>query len=213
MPNWVYNSLVIEGDADVLARIKEQLSAPYETKHLDWQTGEVKTEMVEQPFSYWNIIKPTDLEAYFDKPEDKQDHVDHWYAWNNRNWGVKWEAKFGDAHHPEDGKSLCYTFESPWGIPNEAMVTLSKQYPTVTLELEYEEENGWGGTIVYNNGNEEETEEYDSKCRDCNALNTLEYCDECGNQLCSACNDIGEADKDALKECETHKHLVQEATA
>ena len=212
MPNWVYNSLVIEGDADILTRIAQQLATPHENKHLDWQTGENKSEMVEQPFSYWNIIKPENLDTYFDKPEDKQDHPDHWYAWNNRNWGVKWNASSAERHDTEDG-SLCYTFESPWGIPNEALLTLSKQYPTVTLELEFEEETGWGGTIVYDNGNEEETEEYDNKCRDCSALNTLDYCEECSNELCSACNNIGEADKDALKECETHKHLAQEVTA
>lgn len=213
MPNWVYNSLVIEGDADVLARIEAQVSAPFLAKHLDWQSNELKEQMVEQPFSYWNIIKPTNLDEYHDKPNGKQDHVDHWYAWNNRNWGVKWEASSVEAHHPEDGKALCYTFESPWGIPNEVMLELSRQYPTVTLELEFQEENGWGGTIVYDNGNEETTEEYDSKCRDCSALNTLEYCEDCSNQMCSACNDIGEADKDALKECETHKHLLEEVKA
>lgn len=212
MPNWVYNSLVIEGDADILARIAQQLATPYLAKHLDWQSNEIKDQMVEQPFSYWNIIKPDNLDEYHDKPNGKQDHPDHWYAWNNRNWGVKWEASSAEQHDTEDG-SLCYTFESPWGIPNEALLTLSKQYPTVTLELEFEEENGWGGTIVYDNGNEEETEEYDSKCRDCNALNTLEYCEDCSNQLCSACNNIGEADKDALKECETHKHLLEEVKA
>jgi len=212
MPNWVYNSLVIEGDADVLTRIAQQLATPHETQHLDWKTNEVKTEMVEQPFSYWNIIKPTNLDEYYDKPDTKQDHPDHWYSWNTSNWGVKWNASSAERHDTEDG-SLCYTFESPWGIPNEALLTLSKQYPTVTLELEFEEETGWGGTIVYDNGNEETTEEYDNKCRDCSALNTLDYCDDCGNELCSKCNNISEADKDALKECETHKHLAQEVTA
>jgi hypothetical protein len=212
MPNWVYNSLVIEGDADVLTRIAQQLATPHLNQHLDWKTNEVKNEMVEQPFSYYNIIKPTNLDEYYDKPNGKQDHPDHWYSWNLRNWGVKWNASSAEQHDTEDG-SLCYTFESPWGIPNEALLTLSKQYPTVTLELEYEEETGWGGTIVYDNGNEETTEEYENKCRDCSELNTLSYCDDCGNELCSKCNNIGEADKDALKKCETHKHLAQEVTA
>ena len=212
MPNWVYNSLVIEGDADILARINEQLSAPYENKHLDWRTNEVKNEMVEQPLSYWNIIKPDNLDEYYDKPNGKQNHPDHWWAWNNRNWGVKWDASSAELHETEDG-SLCYTFESPWGIPNDAMLALSKQYPSVSLELEYEEETGWGGTVVYDNGCEEVTEEYETKCRDCSALNTVDYCDDCSNELCSKCNNISEADKDALKKCETHKHLLEEVTA
>jgi hypothetical protein len=211
MPNWVYNGLTIDAEPDVINKIKAQLSEPYETKHLDWQTNEIKSEMVEQPFSFWNIIKPTDLDAYYDKPvTHDQNGRDHWYNWNIRNWGVKWEAKFGDEHHPEDGLSLCYTFETAWGIPDTAMLKLSEQYPTASLELEYEEENGWGGCILYENGTSTETEEYDTKCRDCGALNTLDYCEECSNQLCEKCNNTSEADMDALAECETHKHLAKE---
>jgi hypothetical protein len=209
MPNWVYNSLVIEGDADVLARIAQQLATPWQTQHLDWKTNTIKSEMVEQPLSYYNIIKPTNLDEYYDKPNGTQDHPDHWYQWNCRNWGAKWDASSAERHETEDG-SLCYTFESPWGIPNQAMLTLSQQYPTVTLELEYEEETGWGGCIVYTNGNEETSEEYDNKCRDCSALNTVDCCEECGNELCSKCNNISEADKDALGKCEEHKHLLEE---
>jgi hypothetical protein len=214
MPNWVYNSLEITGEPAILEQIKAQLATPYETKHLDWKTNELKSEMVEQSFAFWNIVKPTDLDAYHDNPTTHdQNGRDHWYNWNIRNWGVKWEAKYGDAHHPEDGSSLVYTFETAWGIPDNAMLALSEQYPTASLELEYEEETGWGGCILYENGNSTETEEYDNKCRDCGALNTLDYCEDCSNQLCSACNDTGEADLDALKECETHKHLAQEVSA
>lgn len=214
MPNWCYNSLTIEAEPQVIEAIRAQLSAPYETQHLDWRTNELKKEMVEQPLSYWNIVKPTDLDAYHDNPvTHDQSGRDHWYNWNCRNWGVKWDASQAEAHHPEDGKSLCYTFESPWGIPNEAMIALSQQYPTAELELEFEEETGWGGTMLYINGSEVCTEEYNTKCRDCGALETLEYCEDCSNQLCSACNNTSEADLDALKECETHKHLATEVEA
>jgi len=203
--------LTIDAEPEVLAQIKTQLSLPYETKHLDWRTNELKIEKVEQPFSFWNIIKPTDLDAYYDNPvTHDQDGRDHWYNWNIRNWGVKWEAKFGDENHDEDGKTLCYTFETAWGVPHSALFELSRQYPTATLELEYEEESGWGGCIVFTNGEADETEEYDNKCRDCDALNTLEWCETCENELCSSCNNTSEADEDTLKECEDHKHLVKE---
>jgi len=216
MPNWVFNSLSIEAEPQVLAQIRAQVSAPYESQYLDWKTNEPVKEMVEQPFSFWNIIKPTDLDAYHDNPvTHDQSGRDHWYNWNIRNWGVKWEAR--EAYEKDDvtegDTDTFYNFDTAWGIPNEAMLELSRQYPTASLELEYEEENGWGGCILYENGTSTETEEYENKCKDCYALNTLEYCEECSNQLCSTCNDIGEADLDALKECETHKHLVQEVTA
>lgn len=213
MPNWVMNSLLIEAEPAVIAQIKAQVSAPFQTQHLDWQTNEVKVQMVEQPFAFWNIIKPTNLEAYHDKPDTKQDHPDHWYQWNMRNWGVKWDAANGEEHDTESEKELLYNFDTPWGVAEDVFLELSRQYPTARLELEYEEETGWGGRIVFDNGTRLVEEEYNEKCRDCNALNTLDYCDDCGNQLCSECNDIGEADKDALKECETHKHLLEEVKA
>ena len=216
MPNWVFNSLAIEAEPQVMAQIRAQLSAPYETQHLDWRTNERVKEMVEQPFSFWNIIKPTDLDAYHDNPETHdQSGRDHWYNWNIRNWGVKWEAK--NAYESEDftegdGETF-FNFETAWGIPDTALLTLSEQYPTASFELEYEEETGWGGCIVYENGTSTETEEYENKCRDCSALNTLDYCEDCGNELCLACNYTREADQDTLKECEQHKHLAQEVTA
>jgi hypothetical protein len=47
--------------------------------------------------------------------------------------------------------------------------------------------------------------EYDSKCRDCDATDTLEYCEnECG-EICSNCNWLGEADLEAVAKCQTHK--------
>lgn len=216
MPNWVFNSLVIEAEPQVLAQIRAQVSAPYETQHLDWRTNERVKEMVEQPFSFWNIIKPTDLDAYHDDPvTHDQSGRDHWYNWNIRNWGVKWEAKNvyeKDDFTEGDGETF-FNFETAWGIPDNALLTLSEQYPTASFELEYEEETGWGGCILYENGTSTETEEYENKCRDCDSLNTLDYCEECGNQLCSACWATREADMDALKECKEHKHLAQEVTA
>jgi hypothetical protein len=200
MPNWVYNSLLIEGEPEVVARIREQVSAPYETQHLDWQTNEVRVEKVEQPFSFWNIIKPTDLDAYHDKPNGKQDGHDHWYNWNLRNWGVKWDAKSAEIH--EDDGSLCYTFETPWGVPACVLLELSRQHPTARIELEYEEENGWGGTVIFDNGTEETTEEYDAKCRQCGALETMDYCETCDVNVCSECN-YAEFRPEIM--CETHK--------
>jgi hypothetical protein len=209
MPNWCYNSLVITGEADVIAKIRAQVSAPYETQHFDFVSGTSKPEKVEQPFSYWNIIKPTDLDAYHDKPNGKQDGHDHWYNWNLRNWGVKWDAS--DVYESDsDDKTLVYTFQSPWGIPSEALSTLSKQHPTASLELEFEEETGWGGTILFENGTEEVTEEYNDKCRQCGTLDQMEMCDNCENYLCTKCNYGEFIDEDTLKECETHKHLVKE---
>lgn len=213
MPNWVFNSLVIEAEPQVISKIKAQVSAPYECEHLDWQTNQPVKQMVEQPFSFWNIIKPTNLDAYHDKPGVKQDisQPDHWYNWNIRNWGVKWEAK--EVYENESDESmLSYNFDTPWGVAENVMLELSRQYPTAKLSLEFEEEQGWGGEIVFTNGESEVIEEYETKCRQCGALNTFESCEKCDNYLCSKCNYGEFIDEDTLKECETHKQLAKEAS-
>ena len=213
MPNWVFNSLLIEAEPQVISKIKAQVSAPYECEHLDWQTNQPVKQMVEQPFSFWNIIKPTNLDAYHDKPGVKQelDKPDHWYNWNIRNWGVKWEAK--EVYENESDESmLSYNFDTPWGVAENVMLELSRQYPTAKLSLEFEEEQGWGGEIVFTNGESEVITEYETKCRQCDAYNTFESCEKCDNYLCSKCNYGEFIDEDTLKECETHKQLAKEAS-
>ena len=213
MPNWVFNSLLIEAEPQVISKIKAQVSAPYECEHLDWQTNQPVKQMCEQPFSFWNIIKPTNLDAYHDKPGVKQDisQPDHWYNWNIRNWGVKWEAK--EVYENESDESmLSYNFDTPWGVAENVMLELSRQYPTAKLSLEFEEEQGWGGEIVFTNGESEVITEYETKCRQCDAYNTFESCEKCDNYLCSKCNYGEFIDEDTLKECETHKQLAKEAS-
>jgi hypothetical protein len=92
------------------------------------------------------------------------------------------------------------------------MLELSRQYPTAKVDLEFEEEQGWGGKIVFTNGESEVIEEYETKCRQCEAYNTFESCDKCENYLCSKCNYGEFIDQDTLKECDTHKQLAKEET-
>ncbi len=82
---------------------------------------------------------------------------------------------------------------------------LSTQYPNLTFTLSYEEETGWGGEVLFVNGNGAEIESYESKCRDCDEIDTLEYCDNDCGQICNACHYLGEADLECVAECDIHK--------
>jgi hypothetical protein len=167
MPNWVNNSLVIFAKPDVITKMREQLSAPYPSVEYDWQTKETTTVTVNEPFSFWNIIKPTNLTAYYDSPADEsQRHPDHWYAWNINNWGCKWEARDVEEHSEDEGE-LVFTFSTPWGVPELALLELSRQYPTASIENEFEEESGWGGETHYVNGVETEVDGYNYRCYAC----------------------------------------------
>jgi hypothetical protein len=111
MPNWVFNSLTIEGSKDDISAIKQQLNKPYVRQHDKWnmETGqmEITDYTYSNPvFSFWNIISPTDLEAY-NGPQPEVDltkpitfESNHWYDWNVRNWGTKWDIA---VHDKEDG--------------------------------------------------------------------------------------------------------------
>ena len=223
MPNWVYNTLHATGSVEDIAKLKSQLNQPLTRQHDQWnpETGkmELKDYSYSNPvFAFWNIIKPTDMETYvLQKDPNHDDSIidfkgNNWYDWNVRNWGTKWDVAVGDEEqYPEtelmeDGETvLAYRFNTAWGAPLQAIETLSSQYPEIEFELSFEEETGWGGEYIFVDGNSTEIESYESKCRDCDTTDCMEYCDnECG-EICSACNYMGEADLDAVAECDTHK--------
>ena len=54
-----------------------------------------------------------------------------------------------------------YRFQTAWSPVNEIFAVLSEQYPKLTFDYEYEEEQGWGGSAVWGNGELLLEEEYD----------------------------------------------------
>jgi hypothetical protein len=73
---------------------------------------------------------------------------DEWYEWNCRNWGTKWEISHKasldlevmgelsfDDKPVENSLELVYSMESAWSPPVEALDSLAKQYPTITISL------------------------------------------------------------------------------
>jgi hypothetical protein len=227
MPNWVFNSLNVEGSSEDISAIKNQLNKPFEQPIQSNGDLAFTVQMLKYSnpvFAFWNITAPTDLEAYHHQPvkSDKdvsdpdwwadvqrKSAVDNsWYNWNNRNWGVKWDvAVSDDQKYPstellqESETNLLYRFDTPWGIPEAAMTTLSQQYPNVVFNLEYEEETGWGGAIDFVDGQQTVTSEYNWKCRECDYEEVGEppYCEECEYDMCPSCG-WGEPDK----ACQTH---------
>ncbi len=226
MPNWCYNSLLIEGSEEDIKSIKEQVSKPFTQEHenFDMDTREMafKEYSYTNPvFAFWNIIKPTDMETYRLQKDPKQDPNvinfagDNWYDWNVRNWGTKWDvAVHEDNKYPdteltdESAVMLHYSFNTAWSPPIEVITELSRQYPNAEITLSYEEETGWGGEHLFVDGQGSEIESYENKCRDCDATNTLEYCDNDCGEICLECNYLGEADMEAVAECEVHKVLI-----
>jgi len=121
MPNWVYNTLTIQGPKDEIDSIKERLNRPFTKIHDSWnmKTGQMEISETKYPspvFAFHNIHNHledgiTD-EEYVQQPDrsgiDMKDpnwfikSVEHaktqkdWYSWNNTNWGTKWDVAVAD---------------------------------------------------------------------------------------------------------------------
>ena len=214
MPNWVFNGLTIEGKPESITKLAEQLNQPFKRVYESWNTTTKQMEKqlttYSNPvFAFWNIIKPTDIEAYQKQPEYKpnasiEDMMKHdgddWYSWNNRNWGVKWDVAVSNNDESPDtymegpvqnGENLVvyYNFNTAWGVAMPALINLSSQYPDLLLTLSYEEETGWGGELEILRGELISDESYGWKCNDCDHTEQdTPYCDDCEYDTCPNCH-------------------------
>lgn len=155
---------------------------------------------------------------------EKSSKDNSWYNWNNRNWGTKWDVGLTEDSYkntymegptPNGNNSVVYyNFDTAWSPPVPALEKLSAQYPKLLLTLSYEEETGWGGEMELLRGEVISNSEYESKCRDCDAEDCMEYCENDCGEICSSCNYMGEADLENVAECQTHKiYLPQKENA
>ncbi len=185
MPNWVSNSVRVTGSKDELQRFAEQASKKYTRKYqdfkldgMDWVDGELN-----QPLSFWNFVRPdesildeywSDMRQDLSLEERLQYKTNHWYDWNIRNWGVKWDA--GDVYFEDWDGELAYDFETAWGFPHEAIEAMVAQYPTLEFTVRFLEEQGWGGEALGMNGEFSITDEWDIPCTHEERMLHIGYC-------------------------------------
>ena len=239
MPNWVFNGLTAQGPHDSIKKMKDQLNTPfvdYIEANGDLAFG-VKQIVYSNPIiSFRNIVAPTDLEAYKQQPARANVDINDptwwaqtvevsktdnsWYNWNIRNWGVKWDvavandSQYSDTymeeHEDEWTASVYYNFNTAWGVADVALVKLSSQYPDILFTLSFEEETGWGGEWEILRGEIISQSEYETKCKDCDETDCVEYCEDCQIDVCSVCFSLDEADPNDVESCETHKQYLKE---
>ena len=220
MPNWVYNGLTIEGNPESVKSLIKQLDQPFKMVHDSWNmktmAQEKKSVTYPHPiFAFWNIIKPTDMDAYTAQPAKWEGgpitlEGNDWYNWNVRNWGTKWdvavsaEDKYPDTtiEEAENGENYVvhYNFNTAWGVAEQAITNLSSQYPDLLFTLSYEEETGWGGEAEFLRGTMISDSQYGWQCRECDHKeDESPWCEECEYDMCPSCG-YGEPDKI----CQTH---------
>jgi hypothetical protein len=181
MPNWVFNNVSITGPEEDVQRLKAQVGAAYTQKATVWDaaTSSHVVREIENTdvFSFWNIVRPPEdkMDLYHAVSDNKADGKWGWYGWNNANWGTKWDASdVGMEEYASD--HISYRFSTAWGVPMEALVNLSDQYPTVTLENEWQEEQGFGGTLSYIAGEVTVLDEYDIPSTHEEQISRNDYC-------------------------------------
>ena len=199
MPNWCFNTVTIKGDKEEIKRVREQLSQPFQSPNRDWATDEVTIVDVNPVFSFWNIVRvPEDkLDEYhavhgFSNGEKSGDTEFNWYNWNIREWGTKWDVA-GESFIADEGDDyVVYSFNTAWSPPVHALNALSVQYPTLVITNEWEEEQGFGSTLIHKNGEEEEFDGFDWKCGDCDYLyvgdTSAIYDEESYEVMCPKCH-------------------------
>jgi hypothetical protein len=208
MPNWVSNYLTVEGSPELVNELKKQVSEPYTmpVQSIGDLNFKVEDKKVSEIFSFWNIIRPIDMATYPNQPvrsdlspddpnwwadvQEKSKTDNSWYNWNIRNWGCKWDVTNPElCSEEENGENLVlvYQFDTPWSPPVPVMQKLSEQYPTLLLTLSYEEEQGWGGEMEFLKGECISESDYDEKCYECDAIDNMDYCEECEVNVCLSC--------------------------
>jgi len=181
MPNWVFNSLVVSGEQSELDKMVEQLNQPF-VKHFPehkFENNEIVWVADEQHydnpvFAFWNIVKPTDLEAYYETDTFKgnknikvnedgkmdgesfmQEFVrsmkedQDWYHWNCRNWGTKWDVGVANGNeYPNTIKTVnddgSILYQFETAWSPVGEVLMKLSEQYPTLEFDYEYEEEQG---------------------------------------------------------------------
>lgn len=151
MPNHVFSTL------DVTAKTPEELAGfiekarmpyAYDTEEIT-KDKELKAVTRKEAFSFHNFVpaplsEPRSYGNYTD--EDGKFHQP-WYVWNVDNWDTKWDAYDVDFEVSDSQLSATYRFTTAWSPPIKVILEIAHQYPSLHLNYEYEEEQGWGGIM------------------------------------------------------------------
>lgn len=111
---------------------------------------------VGEPSGHWVRFPDRDAvrERYATLLENRRLHGEAgWYGWANANWGTKWDAYDASplGGSPEEG-TLLYRFDTAWAPPVPVLLELSRRFPAVEMDLDWHEEGGRSGRMVFRGG-------------------------------------------------------------
>jgi len=178
MPNWCSNQLNISGPAKDIHLFKTKANGPEQTYHDyhakggDWPVhDDIRLKALFESLPEQGEPSVFSFHALYPVPDEVRrlpydntmarkvaDNVGltgpiySGYNWEADNWGCKWGASHPELHCEED-TFLAYSLETPWGPPMGLMEKISKDWPTLSFEVEYAEPGmGFAGKTVFDNG-------------------------------------------------------------
>jgi len=84
---------------------------------------------------------------------DGEECNEGWYDWCCKHWGTKWSANEVDLSYEEGDSTLLVSFQTPWNSPDAILTFLTKIYPSLKIENEWQDENNEEiGICIYSNG-------------------------------------------------------------
>jgi hypothetical protein len=166
MPNWCWNKLEIIGEKEQLESFLEKfgdefklskiIAPPEEMRGI--HTGFCTIDGV--TVNNWRVDEKGDAVLI---PEQEKEYLLEkykalgWYNWALAHWGTKWDVdpcEIAWVEEEEEEPCLQAHFDSAWSPPEEAIETLSKQYPDIYFRLYFCEPGcSFAGIKEFNAGN------------------------------------------------------------
>lgn len=141
MPNWVNNSIVINGDKDMIKKIRDVLEKMDKTST---ETGIFEALVGRDK----NIT-------------EEQYQLGAWYDHNINRYGCKWDVNYEEAVIDGDDEYITMNPNTAWSPPKDFCRLLAEQYG-VEVELEYwEAGNDFAGKLVVGPDGDIENHQYD----------------------------------------------------
>jgi len=149
MPNHVTNKLTVTGPECNICRMKNAVCG---REPLDAQ------RIIPMPFPLSTVSAPNDdkeLAAAFQAEYGAPD----WYHWCHQNWGTKWgfyeveewkhKREFYEFSRSREIKSDSIRFLTAWSPPLPLIREIARNFPQLTLTLEYIDEGmGFAGEFT-----------------------------------------------------------------
>lgn len=72
----------------------------------------------------------------------------NWYDWNLGNYGTKTGQPNVSVEELFDGKGIELKFDTAWTPPEGFLILLAEAYPKLGIEMDWQEEQGYGGSYA-----------------------------------------------------------------